>query len=298
MSKAEPTTKKAANRAAGSKKADASNKAGAKQAPSAPVKKTGAPAKAAALKKEVAKQPAKPAKPPTAKPATANRAPAKKEPAKKEPVTGKKEPAKQPPAKAAAKAAPAKPAPARPATAKPATAKKEPAKPSAAKVAAKTAPAKAQPVKAEPVKKAVRKTTVICPLSGFEVKPDKPNLSPRTIDRLRTKLLEERARHLNQADALQAEAAQLALDREEGDTQFDEEGGEGDTISVERERDLMLSASARQIVEEIDAALERIKNKTYGLCAPAGRRISVERLEALPYADTCVDCKARAERRR
>ena len=298
MSKAEPTTKKAANRAAGSKKADASNKAGAKQAPSAPVKKTGAPAKAAALKKEVAKQPAKPAKPPTAKPATANRAPAKKEPAKKEPVTGKKEPAKQPPVKAAAKAAPAKPAPARPATAKPATAKKEPAKPSAAKVAAKTAPAKAQPVKAEPVKKAVRKTTVICPLSGFEVKPDKPNLSPRTIDRLRTKLLEERARHLNQADALQAEAAQLALDREEGDTQFDEEGGEGDTISVERERDLMLSASARQIVEEIDAALERIKNKTYGLCAPAGRRISVERLEALPYADTCVDCKARAERRR
>jgi RNA polymerase-binding transcription factor len=182
-------------------------------------------------------------------------------------------------------------------------AKKEPAKQVAARAATKTAtakaaPAKSEPAKAEPVKKVVRKSTVICPLSGFEVKPDKPNLSPRTIDRLRTKLLEERARHVNQAEALQAEAAQLALDREEGDTQFDEEGGEGDTVSVERERDLMLSASARQIVEEIDRALERMKNKTYGLCTPAGRRISVERLEALPYADTCVDCKARAERRR
>ncbi len=164
---------------------------------------------------------------------------------------------------------------------------------------AKPEPAKPEPAKPEPAKKAPpRRTTVICPLSGFEVKPDKPNLSPRTIDRLRTRLLEERARHVAQADELQAEAAQLALDREEGDTQFDEEGGEGDTISVERERDLMLSASARQIVDEIDGALERIRNKTYGLCAPAGRRISVERLEALPYAETCVDCKARAERRR
>ncbi len=153
--------------------------------------------------------------------------------------------------------------------------------------------------KAEPPKKAPpRKSTVICPLSGFEVKPDKPNLSPSTVERLRVKLLDERERHLAQADELAAEAEQLALDRDEGDTQFDEESGEGDTINVERERDLLLSASARQIVEEIDRALERIKNRTYGLCVPAGRRISLERLEALPYAETCVDCKARAERRR
>ena len=158
---------------------------------------------------------------------------------------------------------------------------------------------KAPVAKAEPPKKAPpRKSTVICPLSGFEVKPDRPGLSPRTTERLRVRLLDERSRHMAQADQLQAEAQQLALDRDEGDTQFDEEGGEGDTISVERERDLMLSASAHQIVDDIDRALERIKNRTYGLCTPAGRRISVERLEALPYAETCVDCKARAERRR
>jgi RNA polymerase-binding transcription factor DksA len=197
-------------------------------------------------------------------------------------------PAREPAVRPATKKAPTK-------VEAPRTTSKTAAKPKASNDTAAKAPAP----KPEPAKKAPpRRTTVICPLSGFEVKPDKPNLSPRTIDRLRTKLLEERSRHLAQADQLQAEAAQLALDREEGDTQFDEEGGEGDTISVERERDLMLSASARQIVEEIDGALERIKNKTYGLCSPAGRRISVERLEALPYAETCVDCKARAERRR
>jgi RNA polymerase-binding transcription factor DksA len=123
-------------------------------------------------------------------------------------------------------------------------------------------------------------------------------LSARTIEKLHASLLEERARHLQSAADLAAEAEQLAAEREGGDTQFDEESGEGDTINIERERDLLLSASAQQIVDEIDRALERIANGTYGLCVPAGRRINIERLEALPYAETCVDCKARAERRR
>jgi RNA polymerase-binding transcription factor DksA len=163
----------------------------------------------------------------------------------------------------------------------------------------KSAPAKTAPAKAEPVKKAPRKpTTVICPLSGFEVKPEKPGLSPKTLERLEASLREERTRHVQSAADLQAEADQLAAEREGGDTQFDEESGEGDTINIERERDLLLSASAQQIVDEIDRALERIANGTYGVCLPAGRRITLERLEALPYAETCVDCKARAERRR
>ena len=149
------------------------------------------------------------------------------------------------------------------------------------------------------MKKAPRKpTTVICPLSGFEVKPEKPGLSPKTLERLEASLREERTRHVLQAADLQAEADQLAAEREGGDTQFDEESGEGDTINIERERDLLLSASAQQIVDEIDRALERIADGTYGVCLPAGRRITLERLEALPYAETCVDCKARAERRR
>jgi RNA polymerase-binding transcription factor DksA len=221
-------------------------------------------------------------------------APAKKAAATKKPAPLKKAvPAKK--AAAAKKPAPVKKAvPAKAATVKAAPAKKAiPAKAASATAAAikKSAP--------PPLKKAVRKpTTVICPLSGFEVKPEKPNLSPRVLERLETMLREERARHVAQADTMQAEAELLAAEREGGDTQFDEESGEGDTINIERERDLLLSASANQIVDEIDRALERIAAKTYGVCVPAGRRISIERLDALPYAETCVDCKARAERRR
>ncbi|HMG25373.1 MAG TPA: hypothetical protein VKH36_01020 [Acidimicrobiia bacterium] len=175
-------------------------------------------------------------------------------------------------------------------------AKKAPAKASKAAPAAK----KAAVPKLPPVKKAPPRKpgSVICPLSGWEVMPAKPNLSDRTLKRLGQKLLDERDQQLRQADDLQAEAEELAQERDPGDTQFDEESGEGDTVNVERERDLLLSASARQIVDAIDRALKRMDAGTYGVCVPAGRRLSVERLEAIPYAEECVDCKARAERRR
>lgn len=169
----------------------------------------------------------------------------------------------------------------------------------AAKAAAakKAAPAKKAAAPA-PAKRVPRKKTVICPLSGFEVTPGAPGLSPRTKERLEEKLLEEKARLVHQAEELVAEAEELAREREAGDTQFDEESGEGDTIAVERERDLLLSAQARHVVDEIDAALVRLKKGTYGVCSYAGRRIPLERLEVIPWADVCVDCKTRAERRR
>ncbi|MGZ6909865.1 MAG: TraR/DksA family transcriptional regulator, partial [Acidimicrobiia bacterium] len=162
----------------------------------------------------------------------------------------------------------------------------------AKKAVAKKAPAKPAP----PVKKPPAGKT--CPLSGMWVPKQSPNVTPKTMEKLRELLLEERDRHVRQAADLQAEADALVSEREQGDTQFDEESGEGDTISVERERDLMLSASAQQAVEEIDRALQRMDAGTYGLCTPAGRRIPVARLEAIPWAETCVDCKQRVERRR
>jgi DnaK suppressor protein len=102
----------------------------------------------------------------------------------------------------------------------------------------------------------------------------------------------ERANYLRQAESLQAEADSLTEDREPGDVQFDEESGEGDTLAVERERDLALSAQARAAIEQIDAAIEKIHAGTYGRCENCGTNIPKERLKALPYAALCVKCKS------
>ncbi len=102
----------------------------------------------------------------------------------------------------------------------------------------------------------------------------------------------ERAVYLAQASDLKAEADSLAQEREPGDVQFDEESGEGGTVTVDRERDLALSAQALAAVEEIDVALAKIAGRTYGACERCQQPIPKPRLKALPYARLCVACKS------
>jgi RNA polymerase-binding transcription factor DksA len=123
-----------------------------------------------------------------------------------------------------------------------------------------------------------------------------PPLAPSTLAKLKERLLEERERHARQADELQAEADSLSQDREQGDTQFDEESGEGDTLAVERDFDLARAAQARQTVEEIDAALDRIAKDVYGICEYSGEAIPKERLKAIPWARERVEHKTRSFR--
>ena len=73
--------------------------------------------------------------------------------------------------------------------------------------------------------------------------------------------------------------------------QFDEESGEGDTLAVERERDLALSAQFRGQVEEIDRALPKFDAGTYGICEVSGTPIPKERLKAIPWARERVEYK-------
>ncbi len=104
-------------------------------------------------------------------------------------------------------------------------------------------------------------------------------------------LIAERESLVGQADRLEDEANSLIEDGEMGDVQFDDESGEGDTMVVERERDLALSAQARQTVADIDAALGRLAAGTYGYSTLSGKPIPRERLEAIPWATELVEEK-------
>ncbi len=114
----------------------------------------------------------------------------------------------------------------------------------------------------------------------------------RFLKEQRALLAAERASYVEQAESLRIDAEQLAEDMEPGDIQFDEESGEGDTLNVERERDLALSAQARAAVDEIDRALAKMDAGTYGVCERCGQPIPKARLKALPYAALCVACKS------
>jgi DnaK suppressor protein len=204
------------------------------------------------------------------------------------------------PNKAAIKTTP-KSAPATKATPTKAATKKVPAPAAAKAPAAKKAPAKAPAKAAEaPAKRPAASAAKAAPparTSGGGIPRRKPGPGPfatdtKFLDEQRVLLDTERAIYQEQATALKAEADSLAQEREPGDVQFDEESGEGGTVTVDRERDLALSAQASLAVEEIDEAMERVKDKSYGACERCQQPIPKARLRALPYARLCVACKS------
>ena len=69
-------------------------------------------------------------------------------------------------------------------------------------------------------------------------------------------------------------------------------------IVEERRRGLELSLeeNAEHLLAEIEAALVRIDEGVYGTCGRCGGRIGAERLEALPWATKCIECKRLEER--
>jgi DnaK suppressor protein len=166
-------------------------------------------------------------------------------------------------------------------------------------VAKKTAP---PAKKSAPVAKAAPAVSTLPGRTAFTPRPKPiPPVRPKTgpyakdlkfLEEVKELLIADRLIYQEQATSLRAEADSLALEREPGDVQFDEESGEGGTVTVDRERNLALSGQAALAVEEIDYALERVEDKTYGYCERCFQPIPKPRLRALPYARLCVACKS------
>jgi DnaK suppressor protein len=68
------------------------------------------------------------------------------------------------------------------------------------------------------------------------------------------------------------------------------------TETVDREIDYTLEESDGRLLAAIDDALARIEAGTYGICVNCGAQIAPERLEAMPWATLCIDCKRKEER--
>jgi DnaK suppressor protein len=164
--------------------------------------------------------------------------------------------------------------------------------PTKAKAATSKAPARAAKASSRTAAKTTKATKAAKSTKATKATRAKAAVADRFLEAQRAALLEERDTYTRHATDLRAEAEQLAADREPGDVQFDEESGQGDTMNVERERDLALSAQALAAVEDIDRALAKIDAGTYGICERCGQPIPKERLKALPYAALCVACKS------
>lgn len=115
------------------------------------------------------------------------------------------------------------------------------------------------------------------------------------IEAARRRLTDERVR-------VAAERRRLLDDTSRSIEDVFDDGGAashlGDSAShtLDREIDLSIEDNADHLLSAIDAALARIDDGTYGVCQRCGNTIDLERLEALPYATQCIQCKRLEER--
>ncbi len=110
------------------------------------------------------------------------------------------------------------------------------------------------------------------------------------LNKIRARLESERQQLLNELEGLQA-SIQPAEVRREG-SPFGKREEEA-TESFELEKRLALEKQTRANLAEIEHALEKFKNGTYGLCDICGQPIPADRLEAVPHANLCLTCKAK-----
>jgi RNA polymerase-binding protein DksA len=116
-------------------------------------------------------------------------------------------------------------------------------------------------------------------------------------ERFRALLEEERGRVKAAIDNIHAEHPGSMSDETGEDAVYDNHLADTATDTYDRELDYTLEENSEHVLAEIEAALKRIEDGTYGQCTNCGRQIPEERLEARPYATLCIDCQRQREGR-
>ncbi|MEZ4518128.1 MAG: TraR/DksA C4-type zinc finger protein [Chloroflexota bacterium] len=110
------------------------------------------------------------------------------------------------------------------------------------------------------------------------------------LDQIRVALEAERVRLLRHAAAIIETDQDDPVGRE---ISFNPDRSDLADEYAERERDLALSVIEHEQVAQIEAALRRIDEGTYGICLSCGEPIAPGRLEVLPYATLCIRCQSK-----
>jgi len=117
------------------------------------------------------------------------------------------------------------------------------------------------------------------------------------VERFREALVDERRRVEAAIENIHTDHPGSIRDETGEDAVYDIHLAATATETYDRELDYTLEENSEHVLAEIDAALKRIEEGTYGVCTNCAQPIPEERLEALPWATLCIDCQRERERR-
>ena len=116
-------------------------------------------------------------------------------------------------------------------------------------------------------------------------------MDDKFIEKMKEKLLEQRKTILESLAGQSEDMRSLVKTVESGD--------EADVAADVIDRTLLTALGTQDAnrLQQIDNALDRIKQGKYGLCLGCGKEIPEPRLDAIPYAALCINCQSKEEKR-
>lgn len=127
-------------------------------------------------------------------------------------------------------------------------------------------------------------------------KPPRP-LTKKELAELRKLLEDEKRRLMEELEAMEEHTPevedQVGMDIGGG---YDEDLADVASNTFEREKGLALESSVQQMLAQVEEALVRMEEGTYGICQRCGNPIDVARLRVLPYATLDIRCKELEEK--
>ena len=121
-------------------------------------------------------------------------------------------------------------------------------------------------------------------------------MDAKDLQMMKTNLLAERERLAADLDVLEESTATTPKDSSGDLSSYSSHMADQGSDSMEREKAFLFASVKRARLAEIDSALARIEAGTFGVCESCGKPIPVKRLERMPGASLCVECKEKEEK--
>jgi RNA polymerase-binding transcription factor DksA len=125
-------------------------------------------------------------------------------------------------------------------------------------------------------------------------RPKKTPFTDKELEYFESLILERRTATLDDIDSMRSQLTE-ASDQAGVDSAFSFHMADAGTDAMEREKFYMLIERQQTYVGYLDRALDRIANRTYGVCKVTGKKISKERLEVVPHTEISIEAKKAQE---
>ncbi len=121
-------------------------------------------------------------------------------------------------------------------------------------------------------------------------------MNKRDLDKFEKLLLAKRHQVIEEFGLLKNASMDTTIKEKTGDlSSYSYHMADQGTDAMEREKTFYFASKSGRLLYHIDQALRRVRSKTYGKCEECGEQINRERLEAVPHARLCINCKESEE---